>query len=218
MKTLSLTKYTGLRVRTQKRKNNILKMLLAAAMCLIIALPCSAAKPEEQDIDPMDLDIEQNLSTPQVPSRSREKVKKSVADLLRQFRKLGFNSGLVRDEEVLMLSIPCDKLFHTGTAELSASGKKTVTYLKGVAAAPKLYKIIIAVHTDDTGDDTYSYKLSEDRANAIDDYLIELTGDDINSVPYGIGFDQPLKDNSSRKSRAENRRTEIYLVPLKNLF
>lgn len=187
-------------------------------LCLTLALPCSGGKPKDAEADPMDLDIEQNIGTPEVPSRSREKVKKSVADLLRQFRKLGLSSGLVRDEEVLMLSIPCDKLFHTGTAQLTGNGKKTVSYLKGVAAAPRLYKIIIAVHTDDTGDDTYSYKLSEDRANAIDDYLIELTGADINSVPYGIGFDQPIKDNNSRKSRAENRRTEIYLVPLKDLF
>jgi outer membrane protein OmpA-like peptidoglycan-associated protein len=57
--------------------------------------------------------------------------------------------------------------------------------------------------------------LTEERSNAIDDYFSETLGDDINLVPYGVGFDEPRSSNNSIAGRQANRRVEFYIIPEK---
>jgi len=68
-------------------------------------------------------------------------------------------------------------------------------------------------HTDSIGTDKYNQKLSEKRAGAVQNYLIE-TGAckkaDISTV--GFGESKPIADNKTSKGRAENRRAEILIL------
>lgn len=64
-------------------------------------------------------------------------------------------------------------------------------------------------HTDSVGTDAYNQKLSERRANAVRDVLVNQYGvgaDRVNSVGYGES--RPVADNATEEGRAINRRVE----------
>ncbi|WP_141766145.1 OmpA family protein, partial [Pseudomonas sp. HMSC75E02] len=64
-------------------------------------------------------------------------------------------------------------------------------------------------HTDSVGTDAYNQKLSERRANAVRDVLVNeygVEGGRVNAVGYGES--RPVADNSTAEGRAVNRRVE----------
>lgn len=74
-------------------------------------------------------------------------------------------------------------------------------------------KIKIGGHTDNVGDEDLLVKLSEERASAIKNYLVDKKGIDKSRIEvYGYGSTQPLNDNSSQELRSKNRRVEIEVI------
>lgn len=72
-------------------------------------------------------------------------------------------------------------------------------------------KIEISGHTDNVGNDEYNLELSENRANAIFDYLKQFI--DPNRMTYkGYGSELPVSSNDSEQGRSQNRRCEIEIV------
>mgnify|MGYP001316661296 CR=1 FL=1 len=70
-------------------------------------------------------------------------------------------------------------------------------------------KIEIAGHTDNVGSEDYNYILSEKRAKAVYEKLIEY-GVNKNQLSYiGYGFSNPIYSNENEEKRSLNRRTEI---------
>jgi OOP family OmpA-OmpF porin len=70
--------------------------------------------------------------------------------------------------------------------------------------------ILIAGFTDSVGEDAYNQKLSERRAGAVRQYLIDNFGiEPKRLVARGGGESRPVADNSTEVGRAENRRVEI---------
>ena len=72
---------------------------------------------------------------------------------------------------------------------------------------------MIEGHTDNTGSADYNQALSQRRANAVADVLMN------NGVPaarlrtIGRGEDEPLASTLSATGRAQNRRVEIVIRP-----
>ena len=59
---------------------------------------------------------------------------------------------------------------------------------------------------------SYNQKLSERRARAVADYLIQNSGIDASRVTaVGYGFDRPVAPNDTDANRQKNRRTDIYI-------
>ncbi len=73
-------------------------------------------------------------------------------------------------------------------------------------------KFQIEGHTDSTGTEYFNQILSEDRANAVRNYLITkgINGD--NLIAKGYGGTQPIDSNTTESGRAMNRRVEIKMV------
>lgn len=68
---------------------------------------------------------------------------------------------------------------------------------------------VVEGHTDSVGSDTYNQGLSERRANAVRDVLVNqygVSGDRVNAVGYGEA--RPVADNATDGGRAVNRRVE----------
>jgi len=75
-------------------------------------------------------------------------------------------------------------------------------------------KIEIGGHTDNVGTEKYNKELSEKRAKAVYDYLLQ---NDINSnrLSYkGYSYSQPYTTNETSKGRAKNRRTEFKIIEI----
>jgi outer membrane protein OmpA-like peptidoglycan-associated protein len=73
-------------------------------------------------------------------------------------------------------------------------------------------KIQINGHTDNVGKPSDNLKLSNNRANAVIQYLIGKGIDAKRLSSKGWGETQPLADNSNENGRAQNRRTEMKVV------
>ena len=64
-------------------------------------------------------------------------------------------------------------------------------------------------HTDNTGKADKNMTLSQDRANAVRDYLIGKGVPAERMTARGYGQDKPIADNSTKAGRAKNRRVEF---------
>jgi outer membrane protein OmpA-like peptidoglycan-associated protein len=72
--------------------------------------------------------------------------------------------------------------------------------------------IEIQGHTDDTGTPGYNQRLSQERAEAVRQALIDLNVQADRMVAKGYGQDRPLVPNVSDLNRAKNRRVQLIIV------
>ena len=108
-------------------------------------------------------------------------------------------------------------LFDTGKWALKpGSTKLLVNSLVGIKAKPG-WLIVVAGHTDSTGDDQSNQVLSLKRAESVRDWMRD-TGDVPEScfAVQGYGESRPVATNDTPEGRALNRRVEISLVPQAN--
>lgn len=78
----------------------------------------------------------------------------------------------------------------------------------------KFQRIQVEGHTDSTGIEVYNQYLSEKRAQAIRDYLVEkfkVTATSVEAVGYGSNH--PIADNGNYQGRRKNRRVELKIWP-----
>ncbi|WP_145495207.1 OmpA family protein [Yersinia bercovieri] len=105
-------------------------------------------------------------------------------------------------------------LFDVGKSELkSGSTKVLINALVGIKAKPG-WLIVVAGHTDITGDEKSNQILSLKRAESVRNWMRD-TGDIPEScfAVQGYGQSRPLQSNDTEAGRAANRRVEISLVP-----
>jgi outer membrane protein OmpA-like peptidoglycan-associated protein len=68
-------------------------------------------------------------------------------------------------------------------------------------------------YTDNTGSRQYNQNLSERRAHSVADYLVTRQVAQSRMYVQGLGFEQPIADNTSAEGRAQNRRVELTILP-----
>ena len=108
-------------------------------------------------------------------------------------------------------------LFDSGKSALKAgSTRLLVNSLVGIKARPG-WLIVVAGHTDNTGNAQLNQTLSQKRAEAVRDWMRD-TGDVPEScfAVQGYGESRPVATNDTLEGRALNRRVEISLVPQAN--
>ncbi len=68
-------------------------------------------------------------------------------------------------------------------------------------------------HTDNTGDAAYNFRLGEERAMAVRDYIAKKHGIALNRLNViSYGEEKPVADNKAREDRAQNRRVVIRIL------
>ncbi|PID36097.1 MAG: hypothetical protein CR993_06995 [Rhodobacterales bacterium] len=121
--------------------------------------------------------------------------------------------GVVNTGKSLVVTMPQDILFATGSARLSGG---LTADLRVLAAHLKKYPnstVQVIGHTDNVGAAAYNLNLSRQRAAAVSGVLVS------NGVPasrlatVGRGEDQPVASNLTAAGRAQNRRVEIIILP-----
>lgn len=73
-------------------------------------------------------------------------------------------------------------------------------------------KVLIEGHTDSQGGDNLNQVLSQKRAEAVRDALIQEGVEAARLSVVGLGKDRPVADNATREGRARNRRVEIVVL------
>ncbi len=102
-----------------------------------------------------------------------------------------------------------DVLFDFGKFTLRPPTREKLAKISGIILAHPGLKLEVEGHTDDVGSDEFNQKLSEQRSDAVRNYLIEqgLKGDMITSI--GFGKTTPAVPNTSAANRQKNRRVEM---------
>jgi OOP family OmpA-OmpF porin len=102
--------------------------------------------------------------------------------------------------------------FQTNSYTLEGESKseldKVVAFMKNNTAV----SIELSGHTDDVGSDAANQDLSQKRAKAVYDYLVEA-GVEVARLRYkGYGKTKPIVPNTSDENRAQNRRIEFKVL------
>ena len=115
------------------------------------------------------------------------------------------------------IAIPKGKRIHFDIDKFEIK-PRSFAYLNEVARRLKEnpdYRIKIEGHTDETASRKYNIELSENRAFAVQKYLIEQGVNPVQILPpKGYGEDYPAYPNDSDTNRSLNRRTEIHLFKI----
>jgi outer membrane protein OmpA-like peptidoglycan-associated protein len=102
-----------------------------------------------------------------------------------------------------------DVLFDAGKFDLRPEAREDLSKLSGVVLNYPSLRLTIEGHSDTSGKAETNQTLSEQRANAVRDYLVKQ-GLQAGSVSaQGLGISSPVADNNTEEGRQKNRRVEI---------
>ena len=105
-----------------------------------------------------------------------------------------------------------DVLFAFDKAELSAQAGPRMDKLASFLKQFPDRKVLIEGFTDSVGKDSYNRTLSERRAQAAGDALVQRGVDRARISARGFGKSHPVASNDSAEGRAMNRRVEIVIA------
>jgi outer membrane protein OmpA-like peptidoglycan-associated protein len=108
----------------------------------------------------------------------------------------------------LIVNMP-DVLFDTGKYALKPGARERLARVAGILQAYPGLRVQVEGHTDSTGTPEFNQRLSEQRAQAVQQFL-ETQGVTLNLVTaQGFGQTAPVASNSTAEGRQLNRRVEL---------
>jgi outer membrane protein OmpA-like peptidoglycan-associated protein len=104
--------------------------------------------------------------------------------------------------------------FKVGSARLSPEAKSALDAMAQQAMTLKGYQIEITGFASAEGGTAMNKRLSENRARAVINYLVETHNVPLRRIGTSFGFGelQAVADNSTREGREQNRRVEVKLL------
>lgn len=176
----------------------------------------ASAKKSKEKVDIYELSLDENINTPELGKQAKNIIafqNTQVAELSKLSQSgYPYSVTTVRDGEVVKITIPARHLFKPNDVNMCDNGKRILKPLLKYLNTSQLYKMVLTMHSDNTGNETYTLDLTTRRVNAIFDWIGENHKTEY-VVPYALGSSDPIKDNNSIANRDANRRLIIYLIP-----
>ncbi len=116
------------------------------------------------------------------------------------------------DAEMAKPVILKNVFFETGSAALKNESLTELKRLQKLLEDNPSIKIQINGHTDNVGSEEDNLQLSENRAKAVYDFLVQRNIKADRLKHKGFGETMPIASNESEEGRKENRRTEFILI------
>jgi chemotaxis protein MotB len=150
----------------------------------------------------------------------------AIEDIRKQFAKM-IDTGQLRVSArrgQLVLSLPAEVLFPSGSAELSKTGEYAVVEVAAVLKRFPGRRFLIIGHTDNQdlakagGACPFkdNMELSTERALTVMRVMVTAKMDPKDLIPSGAGEYDPIASNATADGRQKNRRIEIALLPAIN--
>ena len=102
--------------------------------------------------------------------------------------------------------------FENGKSTIKENSYGILNEVAAVFIENPSYIIEIQGHTDNVGNYQYNIDLSEKRAQAVREYLIEHGVPAERMTAHGYGPDRPLTSNDTQEGRSVNRRVEFKIT------
>ena len=109
-------------------------------------------------------------------------------------------------------------LFDFNKATLKADAKRNLDKFASEMADLPDTDITVLGHTDNVGTAEANQKVSDNRANAVSNYLQGKGISKDRIIAEGHSYNDPVADNSTAEGRAQNRRVEIYISANENMI
>ena len=123
--------------------------------------------------------------------------------------------SIIKESEKLKNEIVLNNIFFDfNKASLRPESKTELENLIKLMNDNPNIKIEISGHADNIGSSAYNQKLSESRAKAVVDYLIEHGIERSRLSHMGYGFDKPIAPNDTEEGRQINRRVEFKIIKI----
>ena len=173
--------------------------VIAGALMLAVSLSgAPAAVAQDAGATPValqeelaDLTMEETLLLPQVPQKQKQYIKEYMLREARALQKLGYTVETMRQGEVVVATVPCGRLFLPNDTTLMPSAGNELKHFLPYFRTPGKFKVILAVHSDDTGSEPYLYSLTEKRVLALYDYFDAHAAQTENLMGYPLGPSEP---------------------------
>jgi outer membrane protein OmpA-like peptidoglycan-associated protein len=129
---------------------------------------------------------------------------------MREKLRLQLNSVLQTQETARGLIVNMsDVLFAFNKYELKTDAEIKLAKISGILATYPNLKLQVEGYTDNIGTDDYNLKLSQERATAVQAFLISQGVQPGIITAQGYGKADPVADNATNAGRAENRRVSM---------
>jgi outer membrane protein OmpA-like peptidoglycan-associated protein len=102
-----------------------------------------------------------------------------------------------------------DVLFDFNRYTLKPGSREKLAKVSGILLAYPGLKVEMEGHTDNIGTDEYNRKLSQERADAVRDYLVAQGVPAASLSATGLGKSGPVASNDTAFGRQQNRRVEM---------
>lgn len=182
------------------------------------------ADPDETDV--WELTLEENVNYPKIPGDVSKKVKSLINTQYTQlqakykdYKKQGFDVRLKRNDEVIKVTMPADQFFGKNAYNFNTkNGERYFAPLLPYLRIKEFYRVVISIHHDNSLSDNEANELTYNRVLSLTDWLSYKSANALGIVPYSMGNDYPVSRDNSSKSRAKNRRIEIFIFPGKTMI
>lgn len=118
-------------------------------------------------------------------------------------------ASISRDQDVLTATFKGDVFFDFDSAVIKPGAYDEIDRTAGVLNRYPQTTIMVAGHTDSSGSEVYNQQLSERRAQAVRDALVNRGVDPRRLRVVGYGESRPISSDP-----AANRRVELRIVPI----
>ena len=192
-------------------------------IAVILACGCFGFAALAQDNSLEDLTLAQMLKSVDLSKEQK------AADLIRKFQDIEARKRLMngplspkqgncnieafRNKEIILITIPASDLFAPNSPDLSEGAAKYLTPIKRYMKDPDMFRVLLVMHTDNTGSEQYRDNITADRVDAVTNWFEDQGADTSFTFSYAFGDEMPLVPNTSYENRDKNRRLEVYLMP-----
>lgn len=107
--------------------------------------------------------------------------------------------------------------FDTNKSDVKGTSATTLDKLAGIFQEYPKSNILVEGHTDSAGSDEYNWKLSQQRAESVTNYLISKGISSSRFTTKWYGETQPRESNETAEGKAKNRRVELAIVASEEL-
>ena len=114
----------------------------------------------------------------------------------------------------IVLNMPGDITFAFDRADIQPQFNPVLDDIGRTLAEFNQTTVQVVGHADSVGSDQYNQQLSERRARAVADALVQRGVSPQRIYVVGRGESQPIASNDTEEGRARNRRVEVVLTPI----
>jgi outer membrane protein OmpA-like peptidoglycan-associated protein len=163
--------------------------------------------------------LDQSKTQLDAERRARAEAEKGKADAERKLSvamaSLNEIAKVKEESRGVVITLSGAVLFATGKSELLPIAQDKLSDVAKALKDQGYKSLLVEGHTDSQGSADKNQLLSQQRASSVRSYLVSqgIPSDKIRAE--GLGSSRPVADNSTAEGRANNRRVEIVVEPMK---